>query len=261
MGESRRSRPAEVAAVRQAIELGYRLIDTAEMYGEGGAEESSARRWRSAARRRGRREDVFIVSKVYPHNASRIGTPAACERSLARLGSTPSISTCCTGAAAPAGGDGGRVRGAARPGPDPPWGVSNFDTDDMEALWRVARRRALCRQPGLLLAHRARGRDDLLPWLQARRAADGVFAHRPGRSWPVSARSRHGRTPRLDAGPGGACLVPVATRRDRDPEGGPGARTCAKTWRRRELELSAGERPNSIAAFRPRARRRRSSMR
>src|SRR5580700_1079968 len=79
MGENRRRAAEEAAAVRLGIELGMTLIDTAEMYGSGGAEEMVAR----AAD--GIRDNLFIVSKVYPHNASRAGVVAACERSLKRL--------------------------------------------------------------------------------------------------------------------------------------------------------------------------------
>src|ERR1700719_1635981 len=79
MGEHGSAAKAEVAAVRLGIELGMTLIDTAEMYGGGGAEEMVAR----AAE--GVRDDLFIVSKVYPHNASSAGVVAACERSLERL--------------------------------------------------------------------------------------------------------------------------------------------------------------------------------
>src|SRR5215831_19309511 len=71
MGEDRRRAADEAAALRHGIELGMTLIDTAEMYGSGGAE--------------GVRDRLFIVSKVYPHNASRAGVVAACERSLKRL--------------------------------------------------------------------------------------------------------------------------------------------------------------------------------
>ncbi len=80
MGENTRDRKREADALRAGLDLGLTLIDTAEMYGEGGAEEVVA----DAIR--GRRDEVFIVSKVYPHNASRSVTPAACERSLKRLG-------------------------------------------------------------------------------------------------------------------------------------------------------------------------------
>ena len=87
MGEVAGRRAAEVAAVREAIGLGYRLIDTAEMYGEGGAETVVGQAIGEALRTGDvRREDLFVVSKVYPHNASRRGTRDACERSLKRLG-------------------------------------------------------------------------------------------------------------------------------------------------------------------------------
>ncbi|MEO8125399.1 MAG: aldo/keto reductase [Burkholderiales bacterium] len=87
LGEAESARKAEVAALRTAIELGYRLFDTAEMYGEGGAENVLGEALRGAiAAGDVTRDEIFIVSKVYPHNASRRGTAAACERSLARLG-------------------------------------------------------------------------------------------------------------------------------------------------------------------------------
>src|SRR5450631_2837489 len=80
MGERAANRAREVAALRLGLDLGMTLIDTAEMYGEGGAESVVG------AAIKGRREQTFLVSKVYPHNASLRGTIAACERSLARLG-------------------------------------------------------------------------------------------------------------------------------------------------------------------------------
>jgi diketogulonate reductase-like aldo/keto reductase len=79
MGENRRRITEEAAAVRLGIELGMTLIDTAEMYGSGGAEEMLAQAIE------GVRDKLFIVSKVYPHNGSRSGVVAACERSLKRL--------------------------------------------------------------------------------------------------------------------------------------------------------------------------------
>ena len=130
MGEDRRRAADEAAAVRLGIELGMTLIDTAEMYGSGGSEEMIARAIE------GVRDQLFIVSKVYPHNASRSGVVAACERSLARLrtdrldlyllhwrGGVPLAET---------------VEGfesLVRAGKIRHWGVSNFDTDDMEALF------------------------------------------------------------------------------------------------------------------------------
>src|SRR5947207_15772904 len=80
MGEQRDARRREVAALRMGIELGLTVIDTAEMYADGGAErvvgEAIA----------GRRDDVFVITKVYPWNATRQGLARACERSLRRLG-------------------------------------------------------------------------------------------------------------------------------------------------------------------------------
>lgn len=80
MGDKRRQREREVAAVRAGIDAGLTLIDTAEMYGDGGAE-------RVVGEAIGdQRDQCFLVSKVFPHNASRLGVRAACEASLERLG-------------------------------------------------------------------------------------------------------------------------------------------------------------------------------
>ena len=135
-GESRSRRAAEIASVRSALELGYRLIDTAEMYGEGGAEEVVGTALDEAVRAGDvRREDVVIVSKVYPHNASRSGTPAACDRSRRRLGfDTIDVYLLHWRGQHPLAetvdafehlADAGRIRR---------WGVSNFDADDMAEL-------------------------------------------------------------------------------------------------------------------------------
>jgi diketogulonate reductase-like aldo/keto reductase len=87
MGENARSKRAELAALRAALEMGYRLIDSAEMYGDGGAEEVVGAALAEALRAGDcRREEITIVSKVLPSNASRRGTLAACERSRRRLG-------------------------------------------------------------------------------------------------------------------------------------------------------------------------------
>ena len=136
MGESAGRRADEVAAVQCAIALGYRLIDTAEMYGDGGAEEVVGQGLAQAVRAGTvTREQLFIVSKVYPHNASRAGMAAACERSRQRLqldhidlyllhwpGPHPLRDTV-------AGFEALQVRGDIRH-----WGVSNFDTDDLREL-------------------------------------------------------------------------------------------------------------------------------
>ncbi len=79
MGDDPSRRASEIAALRLGLDLGMNLIDTAEMYGEGGAEEIVGEAIAEG------REDVFVVSKVYPHNATRSGAIKACERSLRRL--------------------------------------------------------------------------------------------------------------------------------------------------------------------------------
>ena len=129
MGERRSDRAAEAKALQLGLDLGLRLIDTAEMYGEGGAEEVVA----DAIA--GRRDSVYLVSKVYPHNASRQGAIAACERSLKRLktdrldlyllhwrGSYPLAETVQAFEKLKADG---KIRS---------WGVSNLDVEDMAEL-------------------------------------------------------------------------------------------------------------------------------
>jgi diketogulonate reductase-like aldo/keto reductase len=132
MGERKGERAAEVAAIKLGLDLGIRLVDTAEMYGDGGAEEMLSEALA------GRRDKIFLVSKVYPHNASRKGTIAACERSLKRLetdrldlyllhwrGSVPLSETV---EAFEALRKDGKIR---------QWGVSNFDAGDMDELGAV----------------------------------------------------------------------------------------------------------------------------
>ena len=129
MGEERGAARREASALTLGLSLGMSLIDTAEMYGEGGAEEVVARAIAGA------REQAFVVSKVYPHNASAHGVVAACERSLRRLrtdridlyllhwrGRVPLVETV-------AGFERLRREGKIRR-----WGVSNFDVDDMQEL-------------------------------------------------------------------------------------------------------------------------------
>ena len=127
MGESPSQRSTEIAALQRGIDLGLTLIDTAEMYGEGGAEEVVAE---AIA---GRRDTVFLVSKFYPYNATRQKTVAACERSLKRLktdvidlyllhwrGSVPLSETLDA------------LNSLKLAGKIRQFGVSNFDTQDME---------------------------------------------------------------------------------------------------------------------------------
>jgi diketogulonate reductase-like aldo/keto reductase len=171
MGEIAGRHAAEVAAVREAIGLGYRLIDTAEMYGEGGAETVLGQAIGEALRAGDvRREALFIVSKVYPHNASRRGTVEACERSLKRLGldaidlyllhwrgNHPLSETVEAMHALVASGRIGH------------WGMSNFDTDDMEELAQVIGDGPGCAANQVYLSLGERGPEfSLLPWLRER---------------------------------------------------------------------------------------------
>jgi diketogulonate reductase-like aldo/keto reductase len=135
-GESQSTRAAEVASVRTALELGYRLIDTAEMYGEGGAEEVVGTALRDAIRAGVvRRDEVIVVSKVYPHNASRAGTRKACDRSRRRLGlDTIDVYLLHWRGEHPLAETVEAMRQLAADGHIHRWGVSNFDVDDMEEL-------------------------------------------------------------------------------------------------------------------------------
>lgn len=163
MGEDRAARKDEVAALQLGLDLGLTLIDTAEMYAEGGAEEVVGEALQ------GRRAQAFVVSKVYPHNASRLGAIAACERSLRRLktdhidlyllhwrGQYPLAETVQA------------FEALQRAGKIRHWGVSNLDLDDMQELWGVPGGRA-CAANQLLYNLSRRGIEwDLRPWLQQR---------------------------------------------------------------------------------------------
>jgi diketogulonate reductase-like aldo/keto reductase len=166
MGESKRARTSETAALLHALSIGYRLIDTAEMYGEGGAEEVVGAALREAiAQRIVARDDVFIVSKVYPHNATTQGVQDACARSLKRMGIEkidlyllhwPSDHPL---AQTVAGFEQLKAQGKiAR------WGVSNFDTPQMQALWNIPQgSQCAANQVYYSMSRRGIG-FDLLPW-------------------------------------------------------------------------------------------------
>ena len=172
MGEGGRSAPAEADALRLGIALGMTLIDTAEMYAEGGAEEVVGQ---AIA---GQRDRVFLVSKVYPHNASRSGVPAACERSLKRMGTdvidlyllhwrggVPLAETV-------AAFEKLRAEGKIRR-----WGVSNLDPADMRELLGV-KDGAACAVNQVLYNPEHRGIEfDLLPWQAQKRIP--VMAYSP----------------------------------------------------------------------------------
>jgi diketogulonate reductase-like aldo/keto reductase len=163
MGESGRARKDEVTALKLGLDLGMTLIDTAEMYGNGGAEEVVAE---AVA---GRRDECFIVSKVLAENSTRAGTIAACERSLKRLKTDridlyllhwrgrPELEETVSGFEALL------ASGAIRA-----WGVSNFDVDDMEELFSQ-QGGAACASNQVLYNLRRRGIEaGLLPWCRER---------------------------------------------------------------------------------------------
>ena len=167
-GESRSTRKDEIASVRTALELGYRLIDTAEMYGEGGAEEVVGRALDDAVRAGDvRREEVIVVSKVYPHNASRAGTRQACDRSRRRLGlDTIDLYLLHWRGEHPLGETVEAMQHLVTDGHIRRWGVSNFDVDDMDELMAISDDCALD-QVWYSLGERD-PEYALLPWLRAR---------------------------------------------------------------------------------------------
>jgi diketogulonate reductase-like aldo/keto reductase len=164
MAEKASRRTQEVEALRLGVELGLTLIDTAEMYGEGAAEELVAEALSEE------RERIFLISKVYPHNASRQGVIKACDRSLRRLktdrldlyllhwrGSVPLEETVV-------GFEDLRRSGKIRH-----WGVSNFDVDDMEELLDVPAGENCATNQVLYNVTRRGPEFDLIPWMAARR--------------------------------------------------------------------------------------------
>ncbi|GLZ85636.1 oxidoreductase [Metapseudomonas resinovorans] len=156
MGENRSERKREVAALRQGLELGLRLIDTAEMYAEGGAEDVVGEAID------GLRDQVFLVSKVYPWNASRRGTALACEQSLKRLGTDHlDLYLLHWRGEHPLEETVEAFERLREQGKIARWGVSNLDLDDLHEL------PAGCAVNQVLYNPEARGIEfDLLPFQQ-----------------------------------------------------------------------------------------------
>jgi len=195
MGESGRVRAAEVEALRLGLELGVRLIDTAEMYGSGEAERIVAEALE------GRRDEVFLVSKVFPQNASRAGTLAAAERSLKRLrtdridlyllhweGPHPIEETLEAFVRL-------RSQGKIRD-----FGVSNFDLATLQDAGREPGGEVIAANQVLYNLERRAIEWDLLPWCQERQVA--VMAYSPLEQGRLRRRPalekvarRHGATP------------------------------------------------------------------
>jgi len=170
MGERGGDHAAEVAALRLGLDLGLSVIDTAEMYGDGGAEAVVAE---AIA---GRRDEVFLISKAYPQNAGRTSLPLACARSLQRLatdrldlyllhwrGGIPLHETVEA------------MERLVREGKIRRWGVSNLDVEDLEELGPAIRH---CATDQVLWNLAARGVEfDLLPFCAARNMP--VMAYSP----------------------------------------------------------------------------------
>lgn len=176
-GERASAAEAEVAALREAVEVGYRVFDTAEMYGEGGAEKVLGRALAEAMGSGAlRREQLHVVSKAYPHHADIAGLRKACDGSRRRLrldtidlyllhwrGDTPLAETI-------EGFQRLQQSGAIRH-----WGVSNFDLDDMQELVRLAPGDA-CSANQVYHSLTERGVEfGLLPWLRERRIAEMAY--------------------------------------------------------------------------------------
>jgi diketogulonate reductase-like aldo/keto reductase len=172
IGDGKATRAEEIATLRMGLDAGATLIDTAEMYGDG---RSEALVGEAIA---GRRDAVFLVTKVYPHNASRKGVPAACERSLQRLGTDRidlyllhwrgSIPFAETIEAFEALKKAGKIRH---------YGVSNLDLAAMKEWWKLPGG-SNCAANQLLFNLARRGIEyDLLPWLRERKVP--VMAYSP----------------------------------------------------------------------------------
>jgi diketogulonate reductase-like aldo/keto reductase len=163
MGEVARTRADEVRALQLGLELGMTLIDTAEMYGSGGAEEVT----RDAIA--GHRDGVFLVSKVMPQNASRAGTIAACEHSLRRLGTDRiDLYLLHWPSHHPIAGTVEAFETLRRDGKIRHWGVSNFDVGEMEELLAAGGTAVAANQVLYNLARRG-VEYDLFPWQAARK--------------------------------------------------------------------------------------------
>lgn len=213
MGEKKNAHANEVAALRLGIDLGMTLIDTAEMYGEGGAEKVVA----DAIN--GQRDRVFVVTKVYPHNASRTELPKACERSLKRLRidaidlyllhwREKNTRLAETVEAFEKLRSAGKIRR---------WGVSNFDVGDMQELLDIEAGSACATNQVLYNLENREIEFDLLPFLTSnvKSAAGRIRRGEPQTSYiPVMAYSPvgHGKA-LLD----NATLKKIAKRHDAIP--------------------------------------------
>ncbi|YCI21100.1 aldo/keto reductase [Paenibacillus sp. Z3-2] len=172
MGEKQSSQEEEARALRSGIELGMTVIDTAEMYAEGGAEVVTGKAIS------GCRDEVFLVSKVYPHHADRKQMITACERSLTRLGTDRlDLYLLHWRGGIPLEETVQALEQLKQAGKILRWGVSNLDTRDMQELWRLPEG-SHCMVNQVLYHAASRGIEhDLLPWMRERRVP--VMAYCP----------------------------------------------------------------------------------
>ena len=195
LGETPGRRKDEITALRTGLDLGMSLIDTAEMYGDGAAEELVGEAIAN------RRDEVFLVSKVLPNNATRHGTIAACERSLRRLGTdrldlyllhwrgSHSLAETLEG-----------FQSLLQAGKVRHWGVSNFDVSDMDELVGLPGGASVATDQVLYNLTRRGIEHDLSPWCQQRGVP--IMAYSPieqgrmlGHRELQKVAERHGATP------------------------------------------------------------------
>ena len=172
LGDDPGQREEEIAALRRGIDLGLMLIDTAEMYGDGRSEslvgEAIA----------GRRDEVFVVTKVYPHNASRRAMPRSCEASLRRLGiATIDLYLLHWQGEVPLAETVQAFEALQRDGKIRHWGVSNLDPELMQSLWQTPGGTTAQTDQVLYNLGRRGIEWDLQPWLGERRVA--LMAYSP----------------------------------------------------------------------------------
>lgn len=174
MGEAQQQRADEIAALQMAVDLGMTVVDTAEMYSDGAAEELVGEALAD------RRDEIFLVSKVLPQHATIRSTIAACEASLRRLKTDRlDLYLLHWRGSVPLGETLEAFDTLARKGKIRHWGVSNFDADDMEelvALENVGGARVATNQVLYNLTRRGI-EHDLLPWCRTRRIP--VMAYSP----------------------------------------------------------------------------------
>ncbi|MFV0360534.1 aldo/keto reductase [Tropicimonas sp.] len=172
VGDSRSRQAEEIRALRRGLDLGMTLIDTAEMYGDGAAEELVGE---AIA---GRRDEVFLVSKVYPHNASLRGVQEACERSLGRLGTDRlDLYLLHWRGGVPLSETVAGFERLVASGKIARWGVSNFDAADLEELSAIPGGDAVATDQVLYNPMRRGIEWNLLP--QARARGVPVMAYSP----------------------------------------------------------------------------------